>query len=77
MSVQADTLYLPIRRPARVTVREHELSRHPGRGQRLPRTPRPRIYRVPPRGQSDGRAYGPDGFMDMSGNAGRFIDLYV
>jgi hypothetical protein len=78
MSVQMDTLYLPVPAPIKVQVyasstssRQHN-QRHNGILIR-PQT----VYRLPPHRQVEGISYGPDALMDMQGMTGRIIDLYV
>lgn len=78
MSVQMDTLYLPVPAPAKVRVYASSTSsrqrnqRHNGMLIR-----QQRVYRVPPRRQAEGISYGPDALMDMQGVTGRIIDLYA
>jgi len=78
MSVQMDTLYLPVPAPAKVQVyasRTSSRQRDQHHDGMLIR--QQRVFRVPQRRQAEGISYGPDALMDMQGVTGRIIDLYA
>jgi hypothetical protein len=74
MTVQADTLYLPILSPVHVQVDSRALTRHhPPSRQHW----RPRIYRVPDQTSTRRIAYSSCGAQINDAALGRFIDLYA
>ncbi len=76
MTAQTDTLYLPILAPARVQVRDHNPLPQEKRRSAL-QLWQHRIYRVPPRPQSDGISYGPDAMVAVETRTGHTIDLFA